>query len=491
MAEERLEEIRQARLAKRQAVLDAGRSPYPAEAVRSHTMGEVAADFDSLAEQQETVTVNGRLTALRSHGGVVFADLADSSGSLQLQINKDDVPQEIFDRLELLDIGDFIQAAGKLITTSRGAQTLLVAEWHMLAKGIRPLPTAQFGLKDHEKRFRNRELDLLLNTQAREVLETRERVITWLRHYFKGQGYLEFETPILQTTAGGAAARPFSTHHNALDMPLHLRIAAELPLKRLLVAGFEKVFEIERRFRNEGVDRQHNPEFTMLEAQWAYADYEDLMNAMEEMLEQLCQELFATTDIVWQEQTLSFARPFKRVRYVDLVSTELGVDILAEKDLAVYLRLLEKHQLDVPETKNYYQLVDELYKELIRPTLIQPTLLYDYPAEMAPLAKRSATDPRVAEKFQLLIAGLEVNNSYTEQNDPVLQRQLMEEQQTQRDAGDDEAQGIDEEYLRAMEYGMPPNVGWGIGIDRLTMLLTDSASIRDTIAFPLMRPEND
>jgi lysyl-tRNA synthetase class 2 len=272
-------------------------------------------------------------------------------------------------------------------------------------------------------------------------------------------------------------------------MPLYLRIAAELYLKRLLVAGFEKVFEIERRFRNEGIDRQHNPEFTMLESQWAYADYEDLMDFTETTLEKLCTELFQTTDFTWQEHELSFKAPFARVRYVDLVSKRLKISILEERDPAAYLKVFARENLPVPEDQTYYHLVDELYKELVRPTIIQPTIVYDYPAEMAPLAKRSQTDPRIAEKFQLVAVGTELNNCYTELNDPVLQRELFLLQQKDRDEGSEEAQPLDEDYLRALEYGLPPNAGWSLGIDRFVMLVTNSPSIRDTIAFPLLKPE--
>lgn len=490
MAEQRLEEIRQARLDKREKLLEEGSVPYPAEAKRSHTTAQALADFEQLSADKIPVTLVGRIMAKRGHGSIAFADLRDGTDEIQLQFAEDKIPAEIFSRLGSLDAGDFLEASGHLITNQRGAKTLEVLEFHLLSKSIRPIPSSWHGLKDHETRFRNREVDLLMNKDARDVLVLRDKVIGWLRNYLHEQGYLEVETPILQSTTGGAAAKPFKTHHNTLDMPLHLRIAAELNLKRMLVAGFEKVFEIERRFRNEGISPQHNPEFTMLEAQWAYADYEDLMDEMEKVLENLSKDILGTTEIQWQGHDISLAAPFKRVSYVELVSKELGVDILEEKNVEVYKEIFRDKKLELPKAQNYYQLVDELYKELIRPNLIQPTLLYDYPAEMAPLAKRKASDPRIAEKFQLLIGGLEINNSYTELNDPVIQRQLMEEQQAQRDEGDEEAQEMDEEYLKAMEQGMPPNVGWGIGIDRLVMILADVENLRDTIAFPLLKPKD-
>ncbi len=489
MAEKRLEEIRIERLRKRTELLEANKVPYPAEAKRSHTVAEALEDFTALADDGTPVTLNGRVMAVRSHGSVAFLDLRDATGTLQVQVNKDNMPEDIFAGLSTIDTGDFIEAVGKLITNARGTQTLEAVEFHMLTKSINPLPSSWHGLKDHEARFRNREVDLLLNDEAREILLTRSRIISWIRTHMIESGYLEVETPALQAMHGGAAARPFTTHHNALGVPLHLRIAAELHLKRLLVSGFEKVFEIERRFRNEGIDRQHNPEFTMLEAQWAYADYEDLMDAMEQMLHKLCMDLFGTTSIEWQGTMLSWEAPLPRLRFVDVVSAKLGVDILTETDPQVYLDLFKKHKLATPEAENYYQLVDELYKHLVRPEILQPTILYDYPAQMVPLAKPSLSDPRIAEKFQPIAMGLELGNNYTEQNDPVIQRDVLEEQQAERESGDEEAHALDESYLRAMEYGMPPNVGWGIGIDRLVMLLTNAASVRDVIAFPLLRPE--
>lgn len=489
MAEERLEEIRQARLAKRQALIDAGREPYPAEARRTHTTDEVVEQFDQLVADKTPVVMIGRLMALRSHGAVAFGDLADAYDRFQIQFTRDHLPDDVFERLKLLDVGDFVQATGQLTTTERGVKTLMLEDWHIVSKSIRPLPSSWYGLKDQEKRYRNREIDLLLNDDATRALKIRGQVISWLRYHLAQDGYMEFETPILQTVVGGAAARPFMTHYNALDADFGLRIAAELYLKRLLTGGYEKVFEIGRRFRNEGIDRQHNPEFTMLESQWAYADYEDYMTFTEEKLDEMFTELLGTTEIRWQDQDLSFAKPFKRERYVDLVSAKLGVDILDDKEPKTYLDLLKKHELDVPESKTYMSLVDELFKELIRPKLVQPTLLYDFPYEMVPLAKRSTSDRRVVEMFQLVVAGTELVKAYTELNDPVEQLAAFEQQRAEREAGNREAHDFDRAYLRAMEYGMPPNAGWGIGIDRLVMIMADVPSIRDVIAFPQLRPE--
>lgn len=489
MAEERLEEIREARMAKRQALFDAKQPPYPSEAHRTHTLTQIHEQFSELEADQTGILVVGRVTSVRKHGGVAFLDVADALGKLQLQVSKDELGEEKFEQLELLDTGDFIQAAGKVGKTKRGMESLMVEEWHVISKAIRNLPSEWYGLKDHETRYREREVDLLLNEEVRKTFEMRSRMIHLVRQHMNKEGYIEVEAPVLGALAGGAAAKPFETHHNALDLPLYLRISSELHLKRLLVAGYEKVFEIGPRFRNEGMDRQHNPEFTMLESQWAYADYEDLMDFTENALEWLAKELTGGTEVNYQGTVLSFQKPFQRVRYIDIVSEKIGVNILEDINPETYIKIFKKEGLELPEAKNYYQLVDELYKKLVRPNLIQPTIVYDYPAEMVPLAKRSLTDPRVAEKFQTLMMGLEVNNCYTELNDPVLQREILEQQMKNREAGDDEAHAIDEDYLRAMEYGMPPNAGWSLGIDRVAMIFSNSPSIRDVILFPLLKPQ--
>jgi lysyl-tRNA synthetase class 2 len=489
MAEERLEEIRAHRLRKREELLAAGIPAYPAEARRTHTIAAAHHQFDQLSTETAPVVLVGRLTALRGHGGVTFADLQDSSGAIQLQITREDVSPELYGRLGNTDIGDFIQAAGKLIRTARGVETLLVSEFQPLAKSIRPLPSAWYGMKDHETRFRQREVDLLLNQEARDVLVLRSKVISWLRSYLLQKDFLEVETPILQPIPGGTLAQPFTTHHNALDIDLYLRIAPELYLKRLVVGGFEKVFEIGRNFRNEGIDREHNPEFTMLEFYWAYADYEDLMDVTDGLLQNICVDLLGSKEVSWQEQTLVFTSPLPRQRYIDIVSERVGFDILAQKDPAAYEAVLQQEGIELPAVRTYAKLVDEVYKSLVRPHIIQPTILYDYPIELVPLGKQNLTDVRVAEMFQVVVAGMEIIKAYTELNDPVIQRQRFEEQQAARDAGDSEAQTMDESYLRALEYGMPPTAGYGLGVDRLVAILSNSANLRDTIAFPLLKPE--
>lgn len=487
MAEERLEEIRRIRLAKREAIVRDGGVPYPAEARRTHTTAEMLNQFDTLNNDQTPITLAGRIKAMRSHGRVAFIDLVDESGLGQLQVAENDVPD--FAELNLLDVGDFIQAAGTVVVTGQGTRTLRAREWHLLAKSIRPLPGAWHGLKDKETRYRQREVDFLMNDETRLPLLLRGRVLDWLRHELMERGYQEVETPILQPVAGGAAAQPFVTHHNALGADLYLRVAPEIYLKRLLVGGFEKVFEIGRNFRNEGIDREHNAEFTMCELYLAYADYEDLMDMTEELLSALVRNITGGEDVAYGKRALSFATPWKRARFGELMLGAVGIDILKEQNPAVYVTILENKGLAVPEVRTYGKLVDELYKELVRPKLVQPTIVYDYPLELAPLAKRSLSDLRVAEKWQLLVGGMELINAYTELNDPVEQRERFMTQQKNRKLGDNEASDIDEGYLRAMEYGMPPAAGWGLGIDRLVAVLANVPSVRDTMAFPLLKPE--
>ncbi|MBI3251370.1 MAG: lysine--tRNA ligase [Candidatus Andersenbacteria bacterium] len=490
MAEERLEEIRAARIQKRKALLEAGISAYPSEARRTHALQEIVDGFENLQHEGAALTVIGRVLSVRAHGGLAFLDIGDASGKLQLQLSKDTVPPEVFQLLQQrLDAGDFIEASGGLTLTKRGVKTLDVKVFHIISKSIRPLPDSWYGLKDHETRYRQREVDLALDEKVRIVFLKRSIITNSIRQYLARAGFMEVETPMLQPIAGGTLAKPFVTHHNALNSDLFLRIAPELYLKRLIVGGYEKVFEIGRNFRNEGIDKHHNPEFTMLEFYEAYADYEDLMVRCEEMLRDTVKTTCGSELFLWQGQEFSFAAPFARRRYIDIVSEKIGIDILHEKDPAAYETVFVREGLAIPAVKTYAKMVDELYKELIRPGLRQPTILYDYPVEMVPLAKTSLPDPRVAEMFQLVVAGTELVKAYTELNDPMEQRARFEEQQSQRESGDEEAHAVDESYLRAMEYGMPPVAGLGLGIDRLTMLLTDCPNLRDTILFPLLKPE--
>lgn len=488
MAEERLEEMRSVRLAKRQALLDAGKSPYPSEVRRTMPLFELTENFDTHVQDAAAIALLGRIQAIRKHGGVAFVDIIDESGKMQLQFTEQ-LLQEKFADIELLDTGDFIQVIGTPTHSKRGEKTILVSTFTMASKAIRPIPSTWFGLKDTETRSREREVDLLANPDAKEGVKKRSEVIKLVRNYLDEKGFMEVETPVLQPIAGGTLAEPFSTHHNSLDADLFLRIAPELYLKRLLVGGFEKVFEIGKNFRNEGVDKSHNPEFTMLEFYEAYADYEDLMDTAEDILVAAAKKITGNSDVPWGNTTISFAGPFERFSYVELLEERTGINVLEEKNPKAYLQVFADRNITPPKNQTYTKLVDELYKEIVRPTLQNPTILYDYPVELVPLAKRKLADLRIAEMFQLVVAGMEIVKAYTELNDPVEQRTRFEEQQMARDTGDAEAHAIDESYIKAMEYGMPPAAGFGLGIDRLVMLLTNTPHLRDTILFPLLKSE--
>ncbi len=446
-----------------------------------------------------TVRLGGRLTGIRTHGKTTFGDLADRSGRIQLYFRSNDLGQASFELLDLLDIGDWIGVEGRVFRTRMGEITLRVSSWQLLAKSLRPLPLGKEevdpetgerivhgGFADVEQRYRQRYADLAVHPEVRDVFVTRARVVSALRRFLDERGYIEVETPVLQPLYGGAFARPFVTHHNALDMPLYLRIADELYLKRLIVGGMERVYEIGKDFRNEGIDRTHNPEFTMLEFYEAFADYEDMMRLVEEMLATAVAAAVPTApEVTFQGRTISFAAPFKRIRYLDALRAA-GVD--PDDDAAL---LEAARQAGVPEAHalSRPKLLDEVFKDRVERHIVDPTFVTDYPRELSPLAKPHRADPRLVERFELIVAGREVANAFSELNDPIDQRERFEEQVRLRADGDEEAQSLDEDYLRALEYGMPPTGGVGIGIDRLVMLLTDSPSIRDVILFPTLRPE--
>lgn len=488
MAEERLEEMRALRAKKREELLASGKPAYPAEVRRSMTLSELTEQFDEKMEDGEALVLLGRISAMRSHGSIAFVDIIDDGGKMQLQFTEEKLGDR-FKELSEYDSGDFIQAIGIPVLSKRGEKTVLVTECSMASKAIRPIPSTWFGLKDIELKSRQRELDLLTNPDTKETARKRSKTLSFVRSYLESKGFMEVETPMLQPIPGGTLAAPFSTHHNALDADLFLRIAPELYLKRLLVGGFEKVFEIGKNFRNEGVDKSHNPEFTMLEFYWAYADYEDLMDMAEDLLSNAVLTINGSYDLPRGDSVISFKPPFKRYSYTELIKERTGIDVLTEKDPAVYKAAFKKHGIKAPDVDNYGKLVDELYKEIVRPTLIEPTILYDYPVELVPLAKKKASNPNIAEMFQLVVAGMELVKAYSELNDPIEQRERFMEQQAERDKGDIEAHAIDESYLRALEYGMPPAAGFGLGIDRLVMLLTNSTHLRDIILFPLLKEE--
>jgi lysyl-tRNA synthetase class 2 len=492
-AEERL--IQQ-RIAKAERIRARGDEPYKYVYDRSSTLAEARARFEALeagaAEGDQPATeplrLGGRVTAMRDMGKSRFADLRDESGKIQLFLNKKMLGDDGFEALDDLDIGDFIGVEGEVKRTRTGEVTCFCTGWTMLTKALRPLPEKWHGLTDTETRFRQRYLDLVANPDVMGRFRTRVAIIAAMREFLTQRGFLEVETPMLHALAGGATARPFITHHNALDRDFYLRIAPELFLKRLIVGGFEKVFEINRNFRNEGIDTTHNPEFTMMELYEAWQDYEGLMDETEELFVHVIQAATGGTTFTYQGETIDAARPWKRLTLFDAIREYAGIDLEplhGDRDAAA--RLAEGIGIDIDPTLGYGKIVDEVMKERVQPKLVQPTFLHDYPIEISPLAKRKRDNPALTERFQAFIGRLEMCNAFSELNDPVDQRARFEDQMRQRAAGDQEAQPLDEDFITALQVGMPPTAGLGIGIDRLVMLLTDTANIREVILFPQLR----
>ncbi len=477
-----------ARRAKHEAVLDAG--GYPHRFVRSALAAQLQERYPDLgagAETEDRVMVAGRLMLHRSFGKLQFGTLHDSSGSIQLFVERGFAGDELAERFAELDLGDWIGAGGVVMTTKRGELSVKVDSLTLLQKALRPLPDKWHGLVDVETRSRQRYLDLMVNPEARQTASTRARVVSDLRREFESRGFIEVETPVLLTQATGALARPFVTYHNALDIHLQLRIATELYLKRLVVGGMERVFEIGRIFRNEGIDATHNPEFTMLEAYQAFADYRDIMDMVEEILAAVAASALGSRTTTYQGRELSFTTPFRRVRLVDLVSEFVGDSVSLDTDPKRLASLLSERAVPVDEGWSRGKMMFELY-ELAHKEVWEPTFVMDFPTEVSPLSRRSPEDPRVTERFELVIAGSEYCNAFSELNDADDQRERFEEQAAARAGGDEEAHVIDHDYIQALEFGLPPTGGLGIGVDRLVMLLTDQAHIREVILFPTMRP---
>jgi len=477
---------------KLQALCDAGLEPYPTRFDRTDTSGALQARYEHLeasAETEDVVRVAGRMMARRGQGKLVFADLVDGTGKIQLAFSLDKLGEEAFGRIDWLDRGDIIGIAGTVRRTKRGELSIAVTEWLLLSKCLTPLPDKWHGLEDVELRYRQRYLDLIVNPEVKDVFKTRSLVLRTIRHFLEAKGFLEVETPMLQAIPGGAAARPFNTHHNALDLPLHLRISPELYLKRLVVGGFEKVFDINKNFRNEGISTRHNPEFTMMELYQAYADYRDIMELTEELV---CEVLMAThgsLQIPYQGQTLDFSRPWRRKTMAELVNEALDVQV-AEMDVDALKDLARRVHAKIPAQVTHGHLVNEIFEATCESQLIQPTFVIDHPLEISPLAKRKPEMPHLTERFEVFVAGRELGNAFSELNDPMDQRERFAAQLAERAAGNDEAHHVDEDYLQALELGLPPTGGLGIGIDRLVMLVVDAASIRDVILFPLLRPRD-
>ncbi len=447
------------------------------------------ADLEDGTETTDVVSVAGRLVARRDQGKLAFLVLRDGTGDLQLFCRLNILGDEDFAFAKDLDLGDWVGATGTVLRSRRGELSVQPTRIMLLSKSLRPLPEKYHGLTDTETRYRQRYVDLIANPEVRGVFETRFRIIASIRRYMEAEGYLEVETPMLQPIPGGATARPFVTHHNALDIPLYLRIAPELYLKRLLVGGFERVYEINRSFRNEGMSPRHNPEFTMLEAYQAYGNMQSMMDLTEGIITHAAQSVLGTLDLEYQGQQVSLVSPWRRATMAELTSEAAGVPVSVHTPVQELRGLCEQHGVAVEKEWGPGKMLTELFEKLVEHTLVAPTFVTMYPAEISPLARRNDEDPELTDRFELIITGREFANAFSELVDAVDQRARFEAQAAAKDAGDDEAMWVDEDYLRAQEYGMPPAGGLGIGIDRLVMLLTDSASIRDVLLFPQMRPE--
>lgn len=489
-----LQELRENRIRKMNHFRERGDNPYKYTFSRSATVSEIREQFEKVEQEQPeqaqegiSATLAGRITARREQGKSTFMDLRDESGRIQLFFGEKQVGEDKYETLKDFDLGDFIGAIGSVRRTKRGEITMFVEEFQILTKSLRSLPEKFHGLTDIETRYRQRYLDLVANPEVMETFRKRIQMIDAIRTYLKERGFLEVETPMLHPIPGGATARPFITHHNAYDTDLYLRIAPELYLKRLIVGGFERVFEINRCFRNEGVDTKHNPEFTIMELYEAYQDYLGLMEETEDLFYTVMTQIIESENFTYQEQEISLTRPWKRIPLHEAIRQFAGIDLESTRDRDEAKRLAEKIGVEIRPEMGYGKIVDEVMSIKVKPHLIQPTFLYDYPIEISPLAKKKRDNPALTERYQLFIGGLEVCNAFSELNDPLDQRERFMEQVRLREAGDDEAQYLDEDFLTALEVGMPPTAGLGIGIDRLAMLCTNSSSIRDVILFPLLR----
>lgn len=483
---EDLNELMRVRREKLTELKAEGLEPFGGKFNRTHYAQDIVDNF--IDYEDKTVVIAGRVMAKRGHGKASFANLQDMSGTIQLYGRLNDLGEASYRLYEKLDIGDIVGIEGKVFKTRMGEVTVSITGLTMLSKSLRPLPEKWHGLKDVDLRYRQRYVDLTVNPGVRKTFITRSRIIQEMRNYLDRQDFLEVETPMMQPIAGGAAARPFTTHHNALDMQLYMRIAPELYLKRLLVGGFEKVYEINRNFRNEGISTRHNPEFTMLELYQAYGDYQDMMEITENLISHVAQEVLGKMVIEYEGQEINLAPPWDRLPMLDAVKQHSGLDFNTIASDQEARDEAKKLGIEVTKQASRGDVLNAVFEEVVEPKLIQPTFIQDYPVEISPLAKRKANQPHLTDRFELFIYGRELANAFSELNDPIDQKDRFEMQLVRRDGGDDEAHMMDEDYILALEHGMPPAGGLGIGIDRLVMLLTNSSSIRDVILFPTMRP---
>ena len=484
------ESLRREKLVKLQ---EEGKDPFDVYKVkRTHSSKQVKDNFEELEGKE--VTVAGRIMSKRGQGKVVFSDIYDRDGKIQLFIKIDEVGEEALKQYKTNDLGDWVAATGEVFKTKTGEVSVKVKTVELISKSLKPLPEKWHGLKDPDLRYRQREVDIITNPEVKDTFIKRSQIISGIRTFLDNRGFLEVETPMLATIAGGASARPFITHHNTLDLDMFLRIAPELYLKRCIVAGFEKVYELGRTFRNEGMSVRHNPEFTMIELYQAFADYNDMMELTENMVAEVCKKVNGTTKVTYQGTEIDFMPPWRRITMVDAVKEYAGVDFNEFKSDADAQAVAKEKNLEFSKPLNTVtkgEVLNALYEEFCEEHMIQPTFIIDYPVEISPLTKKKRGNEMFTERFEGFVFGRELCNAYSELNDPIVQRERFAQQEKERELGDDEAYMIDEEFMSALETGMPPTGGLGIGIDRLIMFLTDSASIRDVILFPTMKPLNN
>lgn len=469
-----------------------GLDPFGKRFERTHQTEEIITAYnefekEELEEKEVSVTIAGRIMTKRGKGKAGFAHIQDLTGQIQIYVRKDEIGEEAYEIFNTADLGDIVGVSGVIFKTKVGELSIKVKSFELLTKSLRPLPDKFHGLKDIEQRYRQRYVDLIMSPESKKTFITRSKIIQAMRRYLDDQGYLEVETPTMHSIPGGASARPFITHHNALDMPLYMRIAIELHLKRLIVGGLEKVYEIGRVFRNEGVSTRHNPEFTMIELYEAYADYQDIMTLTENVIAHVAKEVLGTTTVQYGDYEVNLEPQWARLHMVDAIKEHTGADFWKEMSVEEARELADKHNVEINEHMQYGHIVNEFFEQKVEEKLIQPTFIYGHPVEISPLAKKNDQDPRFTDRFELFIVAREHANAFTELNDPIDQKERFEAQLKEREQGNDEAHMMDEDFIEALEYGMPPTGGLGIGIDRLVMLLTNSPSIRDVLLFPQMR----
>lgn len=482
-----LHELRRIRREKLATLQDAGADPFQqVKFSRDHYTKDIQQNFDEL--EGKTVRLAGRVMSKRVMGKASFSDLSDRYGRVQMYIKRDNVGEDVYKNYKKVDIGDIVGVSGEVFRTHKGEISVAVREWTLLSKNLAPLPEKWHGLRDTDARYRQRYVDLIMNPEVRDTFEKRSAVVREIRRFMDGRGFMEVETPCLNTIPGGAAARPFITHHNALDIDMYMRIATELHLKRLIVGGLEQVYEIGRIFRNEGMDTRHNPEFTTIELYQAYTDYHGMMDITEDMVAHVCENVLGTTKVTYQGTELDFSRGWKRMTMAEAVKEYSGIDFMALSPEEA-LETVKARGLEIESGKESWgYLLNQCYDEFVESKLVQPTFIMDHPVEVSPLAKRKPSDPRLTERFECFVMGRELCNAFSELNDPIDQRARFERQAQLRAAGDEEANMMDEDFINALEYGMPPTGGMGMGIDRLVMFLTDAPSIRDVLLFPTMKP---